>query len=220
MHSLAFPSGLSASLAAQLTPAPVPLLCVILVLPFFLPAAFCPARVLVFLFQCAVSCGASGCHQGSCYRREQLPFSSLCPHIPPLLCHSSLDACHTLHVSQLNECKLHQTVWEKQFSLRKMTEMGLWKKAQAHARHHRGKKKSPFWQISLRVLFPWGPSWWWCCCKRYGYLELLLQIQSQHVTRTSKRKNWKCWHLPEPVFCGFCVYSLPKTLFWPDLFLW
>lgn len=89
---------------------PVPLLYVIPVLPFVLQAALCPARVLIFLFQCAVSRGTSGCHQGSCCIRGELLFPSLAPHIHPLLCHSSLDACHTLHVCQLNECKLHQIV--------------------------------------------------------------------------------------------------------------
>lgn len=122
---------------------PVHLLYVILILPFILQAALCPARVPVFLFQCAVSRGTSGYHQGSCCKRRELPFPSLAPHIHPLLCHSSLEACHTLHVNQLNECKLHQILWEKQFSLRKMTEMGLWKKGQAHARHQGGGKNLP-----------------------------------------------------------------------------
>lgn len=84
----------------------VPLIYVILVLPFVLEAALCPARVLLFPFQCAVSRGASGflLHKG------ELPFHSLAPCIHPLLHQSSLGACHTLHVSQLNECKLHQIV--------------------------------------------------------------------------------------------------------------
>lgn len=84
-----------------------------------------------------------------------------------------------------------------------------------------GRKKSPFWQISLRVLFPWGPSRWWCCRETCGCLELLLPgaDQSEHVTGASEGKIWKCQHLPEPTFCGFCILSLPKALFWPDLFV-
>lgn len=57
---------------------------------------------------------------------------------------------------------------------------------------------------------------------RRGCLALLLPgaDQSEHVTRASEGKIWKCLHLPEPTFCGFCILSLPKALFWPDLFVW
>lgn len=48
----------------------------------------------------------------------------------------------------------------------------------------------------------------------------LVQIQSGLVTRASEGKIWKCQHLPDPMLCGFCVHSLPKALFWPDLILW
>lgn len=48
----------------------------------------------------------------------------------------------------------------------------------------------------------------------------LVQIQSEHVARVSEGKIWKCQHLSESMFGGFCIRSLPKALFWPHLFLW
>lgn len=99
--------------------------------------------------------------------------------------------------------------------------MGLWKKGQAHARHQ-GGKNLPFGR------FPLG------FCSLGDHLggdatvrdvdawrcSSLVQIQSEHVTRASEGKIWKCQHLPEPTFCGFCILSLPKALFCPDLFVW
>lgn len=192
----------------------VPLIYVILVLPFILEAALCPARVLLFPFQCTVSRGASGLllQKG----RATIPLPGSPTSIPwsATALWMLVTALTWVSLMSVNYIKL----CEKKFCLRKKTEMDLRKKA--HARHQR--KKIPFWCISLRV-FSLGDHLGgdaaardkgaWSCSS-------LVQIQSEHVTRASEGKIWKCQHLPEPKFCGFSICSLPKALFQPDLFLW
>lgn len=106
MHSLAFPPGLSASLAAQLTsalPSTPTLCCAGYKLHCLQPESWFPFSVYCFM---------------RCIRmspRLLLQKGRACISLPgsphhPLLCHSSLDTCHTFHVSQLNECKLRQIV--------------------------------------------------------------------------------------------------------------
>lgn len=108
---------------------------------------------------------------------------------------------------------------ERKFSLRKVTEMGLRKTA--HARHHRGKK-FPFGTFPLGFCYLGDHLGGDAAArdKGAGSCSSLVQIQSEHITRASEEKIWKCQHLLEPMFCDFRICFLPKALFWPDLFLW
>lgn len=177
----------------------VPLLYVTPVFPFLFWAALCPARVLVFLSQCAVLRDALSlndlklCQQNSFLRGKWLKW-----------------ACRRRAGRRRQE--------DREESIAARTREAA---AQTPPSTTFLLGDVPLGICSLRV-----PSWWWCCCERCGCLELLLPGFSAVpcafkvnvlTVRSFRRYDFKLpVSLWARVFCGSCICSLPKASFWAD----